>query len=186
MIVKLDGSRWSDLRYLETYEHFRISRRCFQNECSSWELSRPENYEGLCQRETAEVDGSPSSRKEAHGFSRGRNCDTHIYWIRISSEKPHSLHGLSLGLPEGFGGDTEGCTAYASARMAKATPSCGKTGRGCSPTSTGLLCSVPEKGCHANKSGSTSQCALAIGSWLNKAPLSWMTIRPGNIIVSSF
>ena len=79
------------------------------------------------------------------------------------SGKPPGLHGLSLWLLEGFGGDTEGCTAYASARMARATPSCDMAGKGCSPKSAGLLRSVPEKGCHANKSGSASQRALAVG-----------------------
>jgi len=78
--------------------------------------------------------------------------------------KPPDSHGLSPRLLEGFGGDTEGCTAYASARLARAMPSCGMTGKGCPLKSTGLLCSVPARGCHANKSGSASSEALARSS----------------------
>jgi len=59
-------------------------------------------------------------------------------------------------LPEGFGGNTEGCITYASARLARVMPSFERTGKGCFLKSTCLLCFVPARGCHANKSGSAS------------------------------
>ena len=108
------------------------------------------------------VSRSPVARKPTSSDIGG--IATLLYEVvRGISGKPPGLHGLSLRLPEGFGGDTEGCTAYASARMARAIPSCDMTGKDCSPKSAGLLRSVPEKGCHANKSGSASQRALAVG-----------------------
>ena len=78
---------------------------------------------------------TPVARKP-QSFRMERNCGTLICCFG----KPPGLHGLSLGLPEGLGGDTEGCTAYASARLARDMPSCDMTGKGC-PRSQLSYCS---------------------------------------------